>query len=45
MLGFLRHLRALYRDTSANAMVLSAFAILAMIGGAGLTTDTVQWTL
>jgi len=45
MLGFLRQLRHLYRDTSANAMILSAFALFAMVGGAGLATDTVQWTL
>lgn len=45
MFAFLRHVRALYRDTSANAMVLTAFALFAMVGGAGLATDTVQWTL
>lgn len=45
MLAFLRQMKALYRDTSANAMILSAFAIFAMVGGAGLATDTVQWTL
>lgn len=45
MFGFLRCLRDLTRDTSANAVILSAFAIFAMVGGAGLATDTVQWTL
>ncbi|MBC2664112.1 Tad domain-containing protein [Novosphingobium flavum] len=43
MLGSI--LRALLKDTSANALVVSAFAMMSMIGGAGLATDTVQWTL
>lgn len=39
------HIRELMKDTSANAVVVSAFSVLAMIGGAGLATDTIQWTL
>lgn len=38
-------LRNVMRDNSANAAVISAFSLLAMIGGAGLATDTIQWTL
>ena len=38
-------MRELLKDTSANAVVVSAFTILSMIGGAGLATDTIQWTL
>jgi len=40
-----RVFRELMHDNSANAVVVSAFSILAMIGGAGLATDTIQWTL
>lgn len=45
MQAFRRSVREVLRDNSANAMVVSAFALFAMIGGAGLATDTVQWTL
>ncbi len=45
MLAFRRRFREVLHDNSANAMVVSAFALFAMIGGAGLATDTVQWTL
>lgn len=40
-----RALKELLRDNSANAVVISAFSLLAMVGGAGLATDTIQWTL
>lgn len=45
MLGWARHFRALLKDKSANTVVVSAFSILSLIGGAGLATDTIQWTL
>jgi hypothetical protein len=45
MPDFLRHLRDLVQDTSANVMVLTALSMLAIAGGAGVATDTVQWTL
>ena len=45
MQAFRRSIREVLQDNSANAMVVSAFALFAMIGGAGLATDTVQWTL
>lgn len=45
MPGWSQHLRKLIEDQSANAVVVSAFSILAMVGGAGLATDTIQWTL
>jgi hypothetical protein len=40
-----RIIREILRDRSASAVVLTAFSILALIGGAGLATDTIQWTL
>lgn len=40
-----RVFRELLKDNSANAVVVSAFSILSLIGGAGLATDTIQWTL
>lgn len=40
-----QRLRALLRDRSANATVVTAFSVLSLIGGAGLATDTIQWTL
>lgn len=39
------HLKRLLRDRSASAAVVTAFSILSLIGGAGLATDTIQWTL
>lgn len=41
----LRKMRELLRDTSGNALILSAFALTVLIGAAGLATDTIQWTL
>lgn len=41
----LRTIVELLRDTSGNALILSAFALSVLIGAAGLATDTVQWTL
>jgi hypothetical protein len=38
-------IRDLLADRSANAVVVTAFSILSLIGGAGLATDTIQWTL
>jgi Flp pilus assembly protein TadG len=40
-----RLVRKIFGDRSANATVVTAFSILSMIGGAGLATDTIQWTL
>lgn len=40
-----QHLRKLMSDRSANATVLTSFSVLSLIGGAGIATDTVQWTL
>ena len=40
-----RLLRALWRDRSASAAVMTAFSVLSLVGGAGLATDTIQWTL
>jgi len=42
---WLQRLNALLRDRSANATVVTAFSLLSLIGGAGLATDTIQWTL
>ena len=41
----LRTIVELFRDTSGNALILSAFALSVLIGAAGLATDTIQWTL
>lgn len=38
-------IRDLLADRSANAVVVTAFSILSLIGGAGLATDTIQWAL
>mgnify|MGYP000505843632 CR=1 FL=1 len=38
-------LQDIARDTSGNIMLLSAFSLTALVGAAGLATDTVQWTL
>ncbi len=45
MLRWARQLRELLHDNSASAAVVTAFSVLTMIGGAGLATDTIQWTL
>lgn len=41
----LSRLRQLLRDSTANTAVITGFALVAMVGGAGLATDTIQWTL
>ncbi|HEY6868871.1 MAG TPA: pilus assembly protein TadG-related protein [Novosphingobium sp.] len=35
----------LLKDGSGNVMLLAALAMTGLIGGAGLATDTIQWTL
>lgn len=45
MLRLSHKLRGLVKDRSASAAVLSAFSVLGLVGGAGLATDTIQWTL
>jgi hypothetical protein len=45
MMRMPRLLRELLADRSANAVVLTAFSVLSLVGGAGLATDTIQWTL
>lgn len=40
-----QQLRKMWKDRSANATVATALSILTLIGGAGLATDTIQWTL
>jgi len=45
MLRFPRLVRDLLGDRSASAAVVTAFSVLSLIGGAGLATDTIQWTL
>lgn len=45
MLPGSRLIRQVLGDRSANAVVVTSFSILAMVGGAGLATDTIQWTL
>lgn len=45
MSRLLRKIEELRRDTSGNALILSAFALTVLIGAAGLATDTIQWTL
>jgi len=45
MVRLARMVRELLGNRSANATVVTAFSILSLIGGAGLATDTIQWTL
>ena len=45
MLRWSHLFRRLLKDKSANAVVVTAFSVLTMVGGAGLATDTIQWTL
>jgi Flp pilus assembly protein TadG len=35
----------LLRDTSGNTAIITAFALTALVGTAGLGTDSIQWTL
>ncbi len=45
MLKSLTTFRSILRDKSASAVVVTSFSLLATVGGAGLATDTIQWTL
>ena len=45
MLRWSHFIGKLIGDRSASAAVVTAFSILSLIGGAGLATDTIQWTL
>ncbi|MES2494080.1 MAG: pilus assembly protein TadG-related protein [Pseudomonadota bacterium] len=38
-------LTQLLRDTGGNVLILSAFGMTALVGAAGMATDTIQWTL
>ena len=38
-------MKSLWRDRRGNAILVAAAAMPMVIGAAGLTTDTIQWTL
>lgn len=44
-MGLVNKIQALWRDSTANALILFAVATPVVLGGAGLATDTIQWSL